>query len=238
MLTKLHSVLVVAVETPPLVIYPDPIEQRIPAYRHYRNMAIPFDLETGLYQNRGDIVIVGKLGEDEVRFDASLDAGKTLWSPVRVIAELARQELAAAGIETVLNSNVIRLPLTDIERAAGWQSWRQAISDWYELEQSTHDYARFDACDAILEIGIADYHVFETQTVLHVLLKLIDPVSRQVIARAGADDFVIDANARHSLDNDSQAFKALIATLGKRLLNQALTDMGWHSVVSLAVRKQ
>ena len=37
--------------------------------------------------------------------------------------------------------------------------------------------------DAVLEVGIANYRIFEGQTSLQVLLKLIDPVSRQVIAR-------------------------------------------------------
>lgn len=235
---KLQSVLVVALEAPPLEIYPDPIEDRIPAYRHYRNMAMPVSLDTGLYQNSAGVVISGMVSPADTDYGSPAKASQSAWSPSLAIAQLAQQKLAADGIASALNPGYMPLALTITERNAGLQHWHQAIRNWYAQQQTAVDYGRSGQFDAILEVGVGGYRIFEAQTSLQVLLKLIDPASDRVIARGRADTFEVDASALHSLDTDSQAFKNRIAALGERLLSRALADIGWHSKETLAAVTQ
>lgn len=245
-LNNLRSVLIVAVESPPLEILPDPIEKRIPAYEHYTNMAMPVDLEAKLYRNTGGVVIAGQLGPDE-NYDAPYSAGPMSapadvahdWTPSHAVAQLAQNQLSTGPINAIVHSDDHPLPMTTEQRNPQLNHWHQAIQDWYAQENTSSDYARFGKFDAVLEIGVANYRIFAGQTSLQVLLKLIDPTTRRVIARARADDFDVDDAALNSLNTDSQAFKRRIAGLGTRLLTHALNDIGWHSSsATLAVTGQ
>lgn len=235
---KLQSLLVVAVESPPLEISPDPIEKRIPAYGHYRNMAMPVDLDSALYRNADGVIIAGLISPDDMQTMSLASEPGPSWNPAKAIARLAQSKLSAHAIHSVLNQDYHPLPMTDAERNAALSHWHDAIQDWYALENTTADYASLGQFDAVLEVGIANYRIFEGQVSLQVLLKLIDPVSRRVIARSRANTFEVDDAALNSLDHDSQAFKQRIAGMGQRLLNQALGDIGLASTAQAALTVQ
>ena len=244
-LDKLQSILVVAVESPPLEIYPDPIEQRMPVYGHYDNMAMPVDLDTQIYRNAGGIVIVGQVSQDDeddlVVAEQSMEPPTDpdgAWTPSLAVAQLAQNRLSTAAIRTALNHNYQPLAIANAERNANLGHWHHAIQDWYALDKSTSDYAQLDAYDAVLEVGIANYRIFESQTSLQVLLKLIDPTSGRVIARSRADSFEVDDTPLNSLNTDSQAFKNQVTKLGKQLLNQALDGIGLPATTRVAFATQ
>lgn len=104
-------------------------------------------------------------------------ASQSAWSPSLVIAQLAQQKLAADSVNSVLNPGYMPLASADAERNAGLQYWHQAIRNWYAQQQTAVDYARSGQFDTILEVGVGDYRIFEAQTSLQILLKLIDPAS-------------------------------------------------------------
>jgi len=242
---KLKSILVVAVESPPLEIYPDPIKQRIPAYNHYDNMAMPVDLDTLVYRNAGGIVIAGQISQDEEvnlvvaeRSMAPSTESDGTWTPSHAIAQLAQNRLSTAVIRTVLSRDYQPLPIANAERNANLGHWHHAIQNWYALDKSTSDYSKLGAYNAVLEVGIANYRIFESQTSLQVLLKLIDPASGRVIARSRADSFEVDNTALNSLNTDSQAFKNRVTQLGKLLLKQALDDIGLPATTRVAFATQ
>ncbi|MGY6277487.1 hypothetical protein [Methylomonas sp. MgM2] len=233
-LDKLESVLVVAVEAPPLEIAPDPVESRIPAYGHFRNMAIAVDLEKRLYRKPSGILIAGLVDGDELRtLDASLQAPSpgaigAAWTPTRALAEIAHETLSRHWIHSALSRNYRPLPLTEAERNAELSHWQFAIQDWYALEGVTADYAGLRGFDAVLEVGVAKYRIFEGQLSLAVMLKLINPNTGRLIARTRVDAFETDGRALRSLATDGEIFRQRIADLGENLLNQAFDRLGWR----------
>jgi len=234
-LNKLQSILIVAMESPPLEISPDPAERRIPAYGHYRNIAMPVDLDEQLYRNPAGVIIAGRISADDdhhlsVIKQALLPTtlhNESVWTPSQAIAQLAETKLSAYSIHTVLQLGYQPLPIANDKRDNSIAHWHQAIQDWYAQTPATVDYAHDSRFDAVLEIGVAHYRIFEGQTSLQVLLKLIDPHTGQVVARSRADTFEVDEAALNSLKTDSQAFKRRITEMGAQLLSRALKVIGY-----------
>ena len=237
---RLNTVLVVPVESPPLEIIPDPIEQRIPAYAHYRNMAIDFSLPQKLYRTSGGVTIAGLVSEsDDEQELAILDeqappvlaiaAGpEQAWTPTLVLARQAMTQLAGHNIKTVLSRDYYRLPMADADRNAHLNHWRDAIVAWYGQNATAADYQPYAGIDAVLELGLGNYRIFAGQTSVQVLMKLIDPRTRQVIARTRAGTVVIEEAGRIPLNRDSEPFKQLVAKISSQLLKQGLHDVGWR----------
>ena len=233
-LDKLQSVLVVAVEAPPLEIIPDPVERRIPAYGHYRNMAMPVDLDSALYRNSAGIVIAGLVDRDELQnigvikhnSPAAIESNSS-WTPTNAVAEIAQDILSLHWIHSALKRNYRPLPLAEAERNAELSHWHRAIQDWYAQENITAYYAGLSNYDAVLEVGVAN-RIFEGQLSLEVLLKLINPHTGKIMARTRAEAFEVDAQALNSLETNSEAFKQRITDMGELLLSQAFEQIGWR----------
>ncbi|WP_150047223.1 hypothetical protein [Methylomonas rhizoryzae] len=235
-LSKLQSVLIVALETPPLDIEPDPIEDRIPAYAHYRNMAMPLDPERHLYRNAGGIVIAGAIAPNELDTFTLVTAAEQasgpapIWTPTVVLAEIARANLSDHWLHSRVHRDIRPLPIVKSERNAQLQHWRRAVENWYAQADTDSRYSELHGYDAVVEIGVNRYRIFAGQVSLQVMLKLINPKTGRVLARTAADSYCVDDAALHSLQTDGAAFKKLISELGERLLARAFDDLGWHVV--------
>jgi hypothetical protein len=93
---------------------------------------------------------------------------------------------------------------------------------------TTTDYRPYPGVDAVLELGLGNYRIFAGQTSVQVLMKLIDPRTRQVIARTRAENVAIEEAGQIPLNRDSEPFKQLVAKMSSQLLKQGLHDMGWR----------
>lgn len=231
---QLHSLLIVPVEAPPLEVIPDLIERRDPAYRHFQNMALGFALPTQLYRTDGGIVIAGMVSDSQAAdADAITKASPTaaggsaktewLWTPAKAAAQKLRSLLSAENRKGELSRDEYRLPTAG---DASLQHWHQAIQAWYGQNTTPVDYAATGHYDAVIELGIGRYRIFEGQTSLQLLIKLIDPVSRRVIARTFSESFKVDDEALASLDHGGETFKQLIGDMAVPLLRQSLGDIG------------
>jgi hypothetical protein len=235
-LRKLQSVLIVALETPPLEIEPDPIEDRVPAYAHYRNMAMPVDLERRLYRNAGGVVIAGAVAPEEVGSFTLVTAAEQArghaltWTPAVALAEIARQTLTGHWLHSRVHRDIRPLPLTESERNAQLRHWRRAVENWYAQTDAGSRYSELRDYDGVLEIGVNRYRIFAGQVSLQVMLKVISPKTGRVLASTVADSYRVDDAALHSLETDGAAFKKLISELGERLLVRAFDELGWHFV--------
>jgi len=237
---KISSILVVPVESPPLEIIPDPIEQRDPAYSHFRNMSVDFPLQEKLYKTSGGIIIAGLISPEDDEPDiiiqndqssssmAIVDDAKQAWTPTLFLAQQALKQLTRNNIKTILNRYYYRLPMVAADRNAQLSHWHGAIANWYEQNMTTAAYKPSAGFDAILEVGIGQYRVFEGQTSVQVLMKLIDANTGQVIARTRAETFSIEYVGQNSLHKDSEAFKLHVSEMLSRLLKQGLTEFGWR----------
>ncbi len=228
-LDHLQSILIVPVESPPLEVTPDLLEQTVPAYRHYQNMALNVSTQTAVYQTPGGITVAGRVDGDDPTTgtrESSPATANCEWTPAKSAALKAQHLLSDENLDSKLSDSAYRLPLSESEHGADLQAWHRAIQAWYELEHTPVDYRTMGRYDAVLELGIGGYRIFNDQVSLQVLVKLIDPASRRVIARTRDQSFIVEQAALPSVIEDGEQFKQLIADLSVPLLRQTLGDVG------------
>lgn len=239
-ISKLNTILIVPLESPPLEITPDPIEDRIPAYRNYRNMAIDFPVEQKLYKTSGDIMVAGLVIQsddaDEVSVQDKLEppslanedgAGRT-WTPTLVLAQQALANLTEHNIKVSLRHDYYCLPMADADRNAELSHWHDATLAWYGQNTATADYQSYASIDAALELGLGSYRIFAGQMSLQVLMKLVDPHAGRVIARTRVKAYTTENVGETTLNRDSETFKQRIAQMSSQLLMQGLHEFGWQ----------
>ncbi|WP_445371095.1 hypothetical protein ACH518_18145 [Methylomonas sp. HW2-6] len=235
--SQIQSLLIVPVAAPPLEVIPDLLEQRDAAYRHTQNMAMGVALDRQNYQTAGGIVVAGMLSNAADDVDAMIDAlpptaaggraAQTPWTPEKSAAEALQGLLAQSNRGAELSRDGYRLAATD---DASLPQWRRAIQAWYAQDLSQTNYASRGQYDAVIELGVGRYRIFEGQTSLQLMLKLIDPASGRVLARAHSESFRVDDGALASLQHDGKAFRQLIAEMAVPLLRQSLGDLGLRNV--------
>ncbi|BBL57741.1 hypothetical protein [Methylomonas koyamae] len=227
-----QAVLIVPVTAPPLEVIPDLLEQHDAAYRHVRNMAMNLDLEKQRYRTAGGIVVVGMVAGNPS--DAETlgalpptavggEAGASVWTPAKTVGEQLKKLLAFENRVAVLSREDYPLVITN---DASLHDWHRAIQAWYRQDNSTGAYANRGRYDAVIELGVGRYRIFEGQTSLQLMLKLIDPASGHVLARTHSESFRVDDAALASLEQDGVAFRQLIGNMAAPLLRQSLGDLG------------
>ncbi|MCK9606039.1 MAG: hypothetical protein M0R33_06255 [Methylomonas sp.] len=239
-ISKLNTILVVPVESPPLEITPDPIEDRIPAYGHYRNMAIDFPVEQKLYKTSGDVVVAGLVirsdDADQVSIQdklvrpslASGSGSEQTWTPTLVLARQALTKLTEHNIKASLSGDYSYLPMDDADRDAQLSHWHDATLAWYGQNTATVDDQAYAGIDAVLELGLGSYRIFAGQMSVQVLMKLVDPHTGQVLARTRVKAFTTENVGETSLNRDSEAFKQRLAQISSQLLKQGFHEFGWQ----------
>ncbi len=229
-LQKISSLLIVPVESPPLSITPDPIETRQPAYRHFVNMVLTQPpLQDSIYRNDANVVMVSQTNPDDAyptvnRQDtckgeglSPLTATKNNWMPSLTLAKQAVAKLKSRKTKVSLSETFYCLA---IDQPTDTKAWYDAIVGWYALNQSAAAYRQSNEkpADAVVEVGIGNYRILDSQVSLQVFVKLIDPKTGTVIGRSRAQKFVTGNEAYALLNNDSAPFKRLIEAVGNELL--------------------
>ncbi|MDD5578619.1 MAG: hypothetical protein PHY16_04970 [Methylobacter sp.] len=235
------TMLVVPMEAPPLEVIPDLIETRIPVYRQYQFQSLPLSvmLEKKIYRSPGGVLIAGYVSEDDSVAPADdlhpvADSSGTApleesWSPSLALAQEAVSQLNAGRVKTVISQTYNRLPMAKENRNANLGHWHDAVRQWYGQDKSAVDYRQrepMNRVDAVVEVGIGAYRIFDVQTSLMVLLKLIDPDTGQVIGKAKAKSFSAEDSAQALLSPDGANFKQLVQKIGAQLITQGLDDLG------------
>jgi hypothetical protein len=227
----IKTVQIAPIEAPPLEVLPDLLETRMPNYAHEYNMVLPSTAQEAIYQSPGGILIAGKIGHGDTVQTTDLSAyGEEPsqtghWTPTLELSAAAEAQLDAAQIKTELNPQVARLPMAAGKRNANIGNWRNAIDRWYEQNTGV-SLGRTGTADAVLEVGLGQYRIFEGQTSLQVLIKLIDARTGQVLAKTSKKTFLIGDAAPGMLYPDGERFKALVRENGARLVTEAIQDIG------------
>jgi hypothetical protein len=229
--STIKTVQIAPIEAPPLEVLPDLLETRMPNYAHEYNMVLPDTTEEAVYRSPGGILIAGKTGHgDSVQTTDLPDYGDELgqtghWAPTLELSAAAEAQLDAAQIKTELNPQVARLPMAAGKRNANIGNWRNAIDRWYEQNTGV-SIGRTEAVDAVLEVGLGQYRIFEGQTSLQVLIKLVDARTGQVLAKTGKKMFLVGDAAPGLLYPEGERFKSLVRENGARLVAEAIRDIG------------
>ncbi|MGR8998564.1 MAG: hypothetical protein ACU88J_05905 [Gammaproteobacteria bacterium] len=245
-MNEIHTVLVVPVESPPLEVIPDLIESRFPVYRQYHYQAMPYTvfLDEKIYRNPGGVLIAGLVSDDDSvpvadfhqssvpkEKSANLEPAVLLpenWMPTFILAQEAVSQLNEAGVKAVLSKHYYRLPIASGDRNANPVNWNNAIGQWYNQDSSAVDYRQpgMEQADAIVEVGIDNYRIFDAQTSLQVLIKLIDPNTRQVIGRISEKTFSVEDSPQTLLSHEAEKFKQLVAGMGEQLITRGFSGLG------------
>lgn len=241
-MNEVREILVTSMESPPLEVIPDLIETRFPVYNQFQYQAMPSHLflEEKIYQSPGGILIAGLVSKDETVPAADIQTISTSmeksavhepaenWTPTPVLAQQAVAQLNGERVKARLSKQHSRLPMASEDRNANLGNWHDAIEQWYGQNMSSVDYRPSDLeqVDALLEVGIGTYRIFNAQTSLQVLVKLIDPKTRQVIGRTRARTFSAEDSPQTLLSQDAEKFKALVTLMGTQLLTRAFGDLG------------
>ncbi|MFA5923703.1 MAG: hypothetical protein WC856_20820 [Methylococcaceae bacterium] len=252
-MSEILTVLVVPVESPPLEVIPDLIEARFPVYRQYHYQAMPYYafLEKEIYKNPGGVLIAGLVSEDDSvpvadiqRTSASMEKSTILesaaslpeyWTPTFMLAQEAVSQLNREGLKAVLSKHYYRLPIASGDRNANLGNWHDAIGQWYNQSMSSVDYRQpgLEHVDAVLEVGIGTYRIFDVQTSLQVLIKLIDPNTGQVIGRNSAKTFSVEDSPQTLLSQEAEKFKQLMTGMGAQLVARGFSGLGLPLNVSV-----
>jgi len=245
-IAEIHTMLVVPVESPPLEVIPDLIETRFPVYSQYEYQSMPdyLFLKENIYKNPGGVLIAGLVSKDDIvpiadipQAPASMEKTAGLeptvsfresWMPTFILAEKAVSQLNGERIRAMLSKYYYPLPIASGDRTANLGNWRNAIEQWYDQNRSTVDYRQhgLEHVDAVLEVGIDAYRIFNAQTSLQVLIKLIDPNTRQVIGRISARTFSAENSPESLLNAEAEKFKLLVADMGAQLVADGLSRLG------------
>jgi len=235
-INEMKKILVAAVESPPLEVIPDLIENRYPVYNQFQYQAMPSHLylEEKIYQHPGGVLIAGMVSKDEAV--PAADMQQTLpdsslpdsWTPTHELAQQAVAQLNGGRIKARLSEQYYRFPMASKDRNTNLGNWHDAIEQWYGQDVSSVDYRLSDLkqVDALLEVGIGNYRIFNAQTSLQVLVKLIDPKTRQVLGKTRARTFSAEDSPQTLLSQDAEKFKQLVNLMGTQLLTQAFGNLG------------
>lgn len=244
-----RSIIVIPVEPPPLEVTPDLALQQQPGVAMLSE-TVPLSsiLDRRIYRGPGGVLIFGFVTENDFDTEmkaqpamsladeaASFDDVKTLaatWMPTLVLAQQTVSQLSSGrAVKAILSDRYYKLPIAHQKRTAHLESWGHAIRGWYNQETSVIDYRQLaiGPVDAVLEVGLGGYSIWAEQTELQVLMKLIDPKTKQVLGRTRNQVYPTLGSPQELLDHDAGRFKQLVTQIGAQLINDNLRYFGMLS---------
>ncbi|MGH8602327.1 MAG: hypothetical protein ACREXR_05995, partial [Gammaproteobacteria bacterium] len=228
--SQIKTVLVVPIEAPPLEVTPDLLLTQQPNLAMLSE-TIPLDsmLDRKVYRGPGGVLIAGWVDGTAAK---SFNDGKTLWMPTMVLARRIASQLSSNGaIKAVVSERYYELPLADEARTAHLENWRHSVRQWYNQATASVNNGQFgvDPVDAVLEVGLGRYCIWEEQVQLQVLMKLIDPYTKRVLGRMSSEAHPTLGHAGALLSGDGEKFKQLVTQTGTRLIADGLKYFGFPS---------
>lgn len=172
---------------------------------------------------------IRKASKTAASMDSLLAKGDA-WIPTVVIAREAARQIAASGrFEVVVRDGLQELPgIQNRERTFFGENWQAPLRHWYNEDTSRSGYLalRQQGIDAVLEVGVLNYSLYQETLILQVCLKLVDPVTGRVMGRGRAADYRKIAAPATFFTDDLRQFKELFGTIASRLITNDLSDIG------------
>ncbi len=218
-LNKIQKIAVVPMESPPLFYTPigNPLDG-LGVFHVFAIFVAPFAINDWAKST----IQTGKLADSKIN-------AKGTWIPTVVFAQEAGKQITTQGKhEVVVIQGVQKYPdLVNRERTAWGGNWSKPINNWYNEKKSQFDYKSFknQQIDAVLEVAIGSYGAMSNYISLGVMLKLVDPMSGQVLGRAQT----LHQPQRKIygiFEKNGQKFKDIICALGSKLITKNLKKIG------------
>jgi hypothetical protein len=152
------------------------------------------------------------------------------WLPTIVLSQEVAGQITLEGKSAVIMERELqKIPgITNRERTIFMENWMASIRAWYNQDISSFDYKfyRERKVDAVLEVGLSNYSLGRTFMLLQVMMKLIDPVTGQVLGRSRNVGFVEINKADKLFIDNGLPFKELFAATGKKPVIEDLKYLG------------
>ena len=240
---RVKSVHIVAMEPPPLALYPLYKDERY-VYEVIKVIATGAWIQVapgiGLYNT---IPIMLQMPEAERRggegsqpLQGALDA-KGIWVPTVAIASDVQAQLAPAGIVATVASDVKPIPdLQNRNYRLVQTTWLDPIRAWYNDTKPVADYAGLSSGQPVyvVEVGLTTYGInrfhpfYDNNLLLQVHMKVIDSSRGQVIGRASAEGKTPTLDPLdQTFADDAKRFKELFAAQARTLVRECLTELGF-----------
>ena len=232
--SQIKTVLVLPIEAPPLEVTPDLLLTQQPNLAMLSE-TIPLDsvLDRKVIAGPGGALIAGWVNQTPAaNLTASFNDGKAHWMPTMVLAQqIASRLLSNGAIKAIVSERYYKLPLANEARTAHLENWRYPIRQWYNQATASIDYSQLgaDPVDAVLELGLGGYSIWEEQVQLQVLMKLVDPYTKRVLGRTRSETYPALGHAQALFRGDGEKFKQLVTQTGTPLITDGLKYFGFLS---------
>ena len=240
--SKLRTIAVVAVESPPIFVHPatDADRQALSAagLDPPANGSAPWLLKLDLLLLGPGMLIGGAIDVGSLAYSSTPRTGEILvpthaepsrWMPTVQLAERAARSLNEAGHRKALASDgYVQLPVADRSANASLESWLAVGRRWYNSDESmlAPEVQAGLTGDAILEIGVLSYEYFADRLMLQVMVKLIDPHTNRVVARAREFSAHKAQSVSVMMQNQGTPMRELVDSTGQALLTECLQRIG------------
>src|SRR6185369_4980219 len=237
-LRNIRTIKVVAMEAPPLEVPPSPSGATLFGASASMVLIPEQSLQNG---GRIGVMVAGilmladlpeamrKAAKTAVTIDSLLVNGDA-WLPTVVLVQEAARQIAAAGRPDVaVRAGLQSLPgIQNRERTFFGENWQEPLRNWYDEDSSRSDYRplRQQGIDAVVEVGLLNYALYQDTLIVQVCLKLVDPATGRVLGRGRATDYLKTMELATIFADNGRQFKEMFSTLGNRLLTKNLRDIG------------
>lgn len=159
----------------------------------------------------------------------SMLGSREAWIPTMILAQEAAKQITSKGkYDVTVMQTFHKFPgLINRERTFSGENWQAPIRSWYNNNTSPFDYKSLknQGIDAVLEVGMLNYSLYNDTIIVQVSLKLVDPSTGQVLGRARAYDHQ-KIETSGLFENNGRNFKDLFASIGRKLLTDDLKSIG------------
>jgi hypothetical protein len=125
-----------------------------------------------------------------------------IWEPTVEIAKETMRQLETINNYSVSINPEIK-PVSSVKRKEK-EDWPTKLRKFYNMDTSPFSYPEQTSTGVVLEVGLLNYNIYYgDQFLVFVMMKLVDPVSRSVIANAQCSLWYYSINPVH---NDSSFF--------------------------------
>jgi len=152
-----------------------------------------------------------------------------VWSPTRELAEEATAHLRSTSGSRVVSTSTKYRELRVEKRGATWhmENWYRPIRAWYSDETVGVDYRSDLGTNAVvLEIGLLNYEWHTDRLVVQVMMRLVDVKTGRVIGRTRHWAYPSVGRAIELLANDNARLKTVFGETARPLVAAGLKDLG------------
>jgi hypothetical protein len=150
------------------------------------------------------------------------------WLPTSVLAEEVRVQLTEKQHRHVVVDPAVQF-IPGVKKRTYtlfMENWMGPIRDWYNSSPSEVNYGGVpEDVVAVLEIGVLNYEVTGNTLLLQVLLRLVDPETKEVLGRARSWKQIKIGRPEEAFANEAEIFKERFAYWGSQLVANALIKM-------------